>query len=359
MFVGDDARDHIGEVREVEGFRFQVDGKMAAHVQTYLDYCRGLIEATGSDDWGVEERISLDWLRPGMFGTVDFTLVDHAAKIVHVVDLKYGRGHVVEVKGNTQFRYYALEPAIRCGVGTVRMTVVQPRAQHEDGPIRSVDVSARKLIEWGEKVLGPGVDRTREDRPEFHAGDHCRWCPALGICEEARRHAEGNAPSGALEDFADPADPVEVPDTIHEAARMLALRPWFDRWFDALHAEVRAELLRGHDVRGVKLVQGRGRRQWRDEDAAFRFLSLSGVPEHRLTTVQELVSPSQAMDLIKSFVQDEAIRKQDLEILEQNHVIRHEGGPRVVGENVTGKPYLRNTAAEDFDIIEDDAPEWE
>lgn len=138
----------------------------------------------------IERKLSLSGLwfpeRPpeDLFGTVDFYAV--VGSTLHVVDLKYGKYHVVEVTGSTQLRFYALaayldlSPADRVAVDWIVMTIVQPRAPHEDGPVRSWSVSVLDLLDWGYDEVTPTVEAIVEERTglTLQEGPWCRWCPA-------------------------------------------------------------------------------------------------------------------------------------------------------------------------------------
>jgi hypothetical protein len=83
--------------------------------------------------------------------------------MLEVVDLKGGRGVVVEVKGNPQLRTYALgamlaNPGI--DVSHVQVTIVQPRAPHKDGRIRSERFHVADLVEWTAELMAAMASRS-------------------------------------------------------------------------------------------------------------------------------------------------------------------------------------------------------
>ncbi len=119
-------------------------------------------------------------------GTGDLTWVEPHR--LTIGDLKFGRG-IVEVESNRQLMVYLAGAINRFGPrDEYRLVILQPRAWHEDGAIREYVVSHAEflvfefdLVEAIEANYGNG---------KCHAGDHCRkFCPALGTCVEARRHA--------------------------------------------------------------------------------------------------------------------------------------------------------------------------
>ena len=58
----------------------------------------------------VEHRVDLTPLRPPvpMFGTADAIVIKPKRRQLHVIDLKYGAGVLVEAENNPQTRYYGL-----------------------------------------------------------------------------------------------------------------------------------------------------------------------------------------------------------------------------------------------------------
>jgi hypothetical protein len=173
----------------------------------YLDYVESLAKQT--DLYAVEKRVSLarlwenDEQKPPevMFGTSDFVaLVPHTdtalGVVLHVVDLKFGAGVAVDPKDNSQGLYYALGtyltlPENIMPPDAIRITIVQPRAQHPDGPIRHWDIATVDMLDWAYSVLKPTVELIAENdktKLSIVEGKHCRWCPAAsGNCPEKRK----------------------------------------------------------------------------------------------------------------------------------------------------------------------------
>ena len=167
----------------------------------YLDYVEGLAKQT--DMYAVEKRVSLSRLwendrqKPPevMFGTSDFVALT-PDKILHVVDLKFGAGVAVDPTDNSQGLYYALGTYLTLPENimppkTIRITIVQPRAKHPDGPIRHWDVATVDMLDWAYSVLKPTVELIAENdqtKLSIVEGKHCRWCPAAsGNCPEKRK----------------------------------------------------------------------------------------------------------------------------------------------------------------------------
>lgn len=172
----------------------EVDEETETWVKPYVDYVETLCRVAPL--YQIEQRVSLAKLWDGdppsdLFGTADCVAVT-PDRTLHVVDLKYGRGVPVEVRDNSQLLYYALGAWLMVGdklqIETVRMTIVQPRAAHPDGPVRHCDLPLVDVIHWGHEVLKPTVDLICAgdvSKLTIAEGKHCRWCPAaLSRCPE-------------------------------------------------------------------------------------------------------------------------------------------------------------------------------
>lgn len=165
-----------------------VPPEMIEGVMPYVAHVKALNVL--ADMWHVEKRLSLaplwepDPAPTDMFGTVDYHALLH--RTLHVVDLKYGRYHVVEIHGNTQLRFYALAAYLslsqqdRDKVREIRITIVQPRAEHPDGPVRSETLHVLDLLAWGYEEIMPLVERITDESETLPIaeGPWCRWCAA-------------------------------------------------------------------------------------------------------------------------------------------------------------------------------------
>lgn len=280
---------------ELEGF--VVDEDMAAYVKVFTDYVRGTPHAPR---W-VEKQFNLAALNPPapMFGTADFVGYDAPARILEVVDLKYGQGVVVNVNGNPQLRYYGLGALLSMDlkhfpVEKVKITIVQPRALHPNGPIRSEEISVEELVEFAGELLEAARATLKPDAP-LHAGSHCRFCPASGRCPEQRNRAQLVAQSDfAVTDFKPPAPGLLTPQ---QFSTMLGQLHILDDWMKAMRAHAQAMLERGEEVPGFKLVQKRATRKWADEDAAIAWLEAKGNVHEEIFEM-DLKSPAQIEKLV-------------------------------------------------------------
>lgn len=136
----------------------------------------------GEENLLVETKVDLSFVHPDTWGTVDAAIVREFGRLT-VIDYKYGAGIPVEPEENSQLIFYALGLSARYdhNFSDVEIVIIQPRAEHEAGPIRSWVISIEDLLKWEAKFKA-GIKASLAPNPEATAGDWCRFCPAAVIC---------------------------------------------------------------------------------------------------------------------------------------------------------------------------------
>lgn len=239
--------------------------EMAEHVEGYVNHIKSLLE--GADLCWLERRVSLARLNPPvpMDGTADCILVQNRA--LHVIDLKYGQGVPVEVENNPQLKMYGaaalLELNGKYPVDRVVLTIVQPRAPHPSGPIRSVEISPIDLVDFAWELID-AAKATLADAAPLKAGKHCRWCLALPQCPEARK----TALIVAQDEFGAIGDTDVRLLTRPQVGALLYQFELVDAWMSSIRGFAQSELEAGREIPGMKLVERAPRRKWKDPAAA-------------------------------------------------------------------------------------------
>ena len=247
---------------------YEVTNEMALAVQMYLDTIRADIgESKGKKALLIEEKFRLNWLYPGLFGTNDACLIIPEQKKLIIYDYKHGKGHAVEVEYNPQLMYYALG-AIHDKtehINEVELVVVQPRAPHNDGPVRRWSLLKWELLAWGHQVLVPAAKLAEEDNPSLFAGDHCKFCPSLATCPAQAKKAY----EIAKQDF---NKPIDLPDpkslSPADIVKVMEAADLFGNWANAVKAHAQEQAERGVKLPGYKLVKKKSNRKWKDEEQA-------------------------------------------------------------------------------------------
>ena len=291
---GVDADLFLDTVIQVEdmGEPVEVDEEMVEAIQVVLDYVAKRL-AEGWELLGVEVRFDLSPLNPPgpMYGRADIVLRRPAVAAtkthdnaghphitlpkpmkLEVIDLKYGVGVIVEVERNSQLMYYALGAVLATNEipGEITSTVVQPRAIHVDGIVRSWTFDYSALKEF-KTALFHAAERTQDEGAPLVVGSWCRFCPAQAICPEQLRTAEETARTefGALVPIEDGEstiyDQLPVPGALEaeHLTEIMEKAPVIEAWFKAIRTYVRDRTEEGEDL-GYKLIPKRGRRLFVD-----------------------------------------------------------------------------------------------
>lgn len=272
-----------------------VDAVRVDAVRVAAEYVLGV---RGSAEMALEHRFDLSPLNPPepMFGTSDVTLWDDATQTLHVIDYKHGSGVVVDVVDNPQTMMYALGAVVEHGKKPQRIitTIIQPRASHPDGPIRSWEFDWDTLVAFKRRLF-KGAHATQEPDAPRQVGDWCRFCRAKAVCAAQADHAE----SVALTEFqADPVAPPAPRDLTPEKIAYVLERAALVRdWLNGVEEHALNLLKAGEDVPGYKLVPGRANRKWKDEAAAAKYLAYKGLRMKQRFT-KKLISPAQAEKLL-------------------------------------------------------------
>lgn len=240
------------------------------------------------DHLQVEQRVAMPRIHPECFGTPDTWFYDQANGVVYVWDFKFGHG-VVEVFENWQLIAYVCGILDLLGIDgrtdqhlTVDMRVVQPRAWHRQGRVRSWRVKASDLRGYFNRLHhaahGTGLQ----------TGSHCLHCRARAECPTLRR-----ATLGAL-DFLGEAVPEQLPaDAVGRELTLLnLLESMVKARLSGLESSVEARLRKGEAIEGWALENTYGRQKWsQSAEDVFLMGDLLGVD---LRKPPEPITPTQA-----------------------------------------------------------------
>lgn len=286
-----------------------------SQVNKYVDYCRPIIDA--SELVEVESRVNLTRvLHPGIelngeqlqtFGTADLVAVMpnriggylEPTYTLIVGDLKTGR-HKVLAKENKQMMLYALGLLRKLkrlyDITAVRLVIFQPYAGGADewdttpealelfGKFASkAALKAIDAFERGKKGLKPA---------DFRPGNgQCQWCRFAEKCNAKRKVA--TAPVTEPE-----AEILHTPEmSIERLKAEWDKLPLMRQHIADIEKAMYAALMRGEQVEGLKLVEGRpGNRSWSDLEAVQ--LIARGNPD--IMYKETLLSPAEAEKEVKA-----------------------------------------------------------
>ena len=177
----------VGKVRDgVTVTQEMVDGAVL-----YADTCTELIRSAGvfgGPNLGIEQPVTIEDVHADCYGTPDFYLFDSHESILYVADLKFGFG-VHEVFENWQLLAYAI--GIVAGLtqkpATIKLMIIQPRAPHARGPVRTWKLTRGTLNTTYLNQLRDAAEMAMGSDAFVESGDHCRRCSALVSCEFNQR----------------------------------------------------------------------------------------------------------------------------------------------------------------------------
>lgn len=295
LILGVDAEELIGETL----YDHEVTQEMADNVQVYLDVCNQLRR---EHDLGGNVEFYLSHSKIDDFGgTADFMMI--TPDMLYIVDLKYGAGHVVEVSENDQLKCYAVlamdyvfKDIPSPENYQVRMTIVQPRASHEDGPVRSVTLSKEEIWSHEDRIQKQVFD----NRHHLEAGSHCRWCPAKVHCPKLKEHTV----AAAKAEF----QPEGL--SLEDAAELIQLRKPMEAYLDEVYRWLHGRMEKGEEVPGMKLVESFGNRRWTlsEDELIAEIKKMKRVAKDKLYDLK-LKSPSQMEKVIGKGKLDDLIER--------------------------------------------------
>lgn len=298
----------IGDEIVVGNHTFEVDEEMSEAVQVYVDCIKADYNRADGDILLIEHRFDLSSVHPGMFGTGDAGIYNLKSKTLRVIDYKHGKGHAVEVEDNPQLAYYGLGminvPSLKgIAINQVELVIVQPRAAHRDGPVRRWMTDPVSLMDFEADLRAAAIATEDPDAPLF-AGEHCKFCPAAGICPALRKVAIDDAQA----EFVD----VIAPDLTGEQLAHLADRmDLIEDGIRAIRSEMFSRAQGGVKIPGWKLVAKRAVRKWGGDHEvvkgrlAFQFeLSPDQIVETKLRSPAQIekLLPKHERDALKELV---------------------------------------------------------
>lgn len=277
-----DALDVDAAARPVSDWQ---DAEMEAHTDEYVAYVRevlaGVRQVTPDALVCVEQRLDFSHVVPDGFGTGDCVIV--ADGILHVIDLKYGAGVMVEAEDNPQLKLYALGAMNAFGalyeVGDVVVHIFQPRRDN----VTSWATTATDLETWAKNEVRPKAEQAAVGKGEFCPGSWCQFCKIAPTC---RARAQANLDLARFE-FAAPAELTDA-----EIANVLVQLPQLTKWASDVEAYATSMAVnQGKTWEGFKVVAGRSIRKYASEAkviAALEAAGYSDVFDQKLRTITTL-----------------------------------------------------------------------
>lgn len=208
----------------------------------------------------------------GIQGSIDYNWKQ--GRILHIRDLKWGEGQVVEAIGNSQLIIYALGLLNFYGakyIDEVIVGIYQPRKNLEQGesPFTFWSLDIQTLAEYARKI-SEVMSKVKKNELEYKQGEWCSWCPAFPICPEyKKKHAEivrSNSKGLPIPENLDISQVEQIAFNGNEVIK----------WIEAVQRLAYRYAMNGTSFENLKLVNGRSSRQWKqsEEQTANELISI-------------------------------------------------------------------------------------
>ena len=205
----------------------------------------------------IEQKLDFSCYVPDGFGTGDCIIISDDR--LHIIDLKYGMGILVEAEDNPQMKLYALG-ALQIydalyDINEISMTIFQPRREN----VSTWTIPVADLKDWADKELRPKAKLAFAGQGEYVPGEWCTFCRAAVRC---RARAEEKLRLAQTE--------FRMPPLLTDAEieEILHILPDLTKWANEITAYATdAALNHGKQWDSFKLVAGRSVRKYRDEEA--------------------------------------------------------------------------------------------
>ena len=254
-------------------------------VDDYVSFVVGEIEAARKECpypiFSVEQRVDVSDYVPDCFGTADMVIVTD--KLVHIIDLKLGKGVPVYAEKNPQLMIYGLGildmAEMLFPIETVRLTIFQPRLSNSS----TWEIAPEDLKAWGNEVLRPAGELALKGEGDLSAGSWCRFCKARFTC---RQRAKENLKLAQME-FKEPALLTD-----EEIAEVLKQADELSKWAADVYAYAQDQAIVHHKQwNGFKLVMGKSNRKYTSEEevaAAAKAAGYTDIYKHTLLGITDM-----------------------------------------------------------------------
>lgn len=279
-----------------------IDTDMEQYTNDYASYINEQLQAikqiTPDPIVLVEQRLDFSNYVPDGFGTGDCLII--ADKTLHIIDLKYGRGVLVNAENNPQMMLYALGALnvfdALYDIEEVSMTIFQPRKYNVSTCVKSV----KELKDWAESELKDKAELAFKGEGVVQYGPWCQF-------------SNCNALIRARKDYHDKLTRFQLcsPYLLTDAELEEVLEHVDDlvKWATEVKEYVtKVALEADKEWKNFKLVEGRSVRKFTDEEKVAEVCKANGFTDiYRnslitLTDMQKLMGREQFNTLLGNLV---------------------------------------------------------
>ncbi|AWY02831.1 hypothetical protein [Alteromonas phage JH01] len=258
--LGSEFNDHV------------VDEVMAENITVYTNHIRSLRLQNPNAKSLIEAQLFMSSVAHDVWGWADHIMI--AGDTLYIDDLKYGFV-VVNEEDNAQCAHYAVSALdtfkLWFKIKRVVCTIIQPRADHVQGSVRTVEYTIDELAAWRDKFV-TGIAAARKKDAPRKAGEHCRYCPARATCRQRMIRTVFKASLDApLKTCSD-----------EELEALLREIPTIRKHLEAVEEHATLLARGGKLFNDFKLVKSRVHAVVNDEKAFLKLMEEKGIPKHEL-----------------------------------------------------------------------------
>lgn len=233
---------------------------------------------------------------PEGFGSSDIVIAYDGG--IYVLDYKHGRGVEVSCEHNPQLMIYAYGSLLMFetlyDILDINMVIIQPRLNN----ISEWSCKKDELVDWANNEVKPKTALAYEGKGEFKCGSWCQFCKARHEC---RHRAEQML---KLEGYV-AKDPALL--TAEQIAEILGKIDDLVSWGNDIKDFALTEALRGVNIPGYKLVEGRSTRKYTSEEDVIKAVEGAGLDpfEKKLLSITELtkrIGKARFIELVDKYV---------------------------------------------------------
>lgn len=341
LTLGISPEEMIGEViSDKDAGETKVTGEMAEYISQSIRYLLDNIDPS----WPIQVELKVDigHIIEGQKGRADVVAFNPSAPhVVHMADLKYGRGVKESAERNGELMLHALgvlNDFSKRDQGKVErfiLHIVQPRLGH----FESWEVSKKDLLAFGEEVRQKVEESRDESRRQFVPSvEGCRFCPIKNDCRKLRdsifaKSVLGKNAFGGID--------LKDPDRLSDE-ELVEMWDWLDMisaWSRNVKEHMHKQALGGKQYPGMKLIEGtEGKREWKDEEAAVKILTDMGLEDFEIYNQSVKTAPQIEKQLGKKVFGENL----------KDMIKRDPAVPKLVKDSDPGKP-LTHARIDEFD----------
>ena len=262
---------------------------MAEHITVYTNHIRALRVQNPNAKSLIEAQLFMSSVAPDVFGWADHVMI--AGHTLYIDDLKYGFV-VVDEEDNAQCAHLAVSALdtfkLWFKIKKVVCTIIQPRADHVQGAIRTVEYTIDELMNWRDRFVKGIALARQKDAPRI-AGTHCIYCPVRATCRPRMIRTVLMASLDApIQDITD-----------GELSNILQEIPTMKKHLEAVEKHALILARGGKKFNDFKLVKGRVRAVCNDEDALVELAESKGMDSSKLFNPGKMIGKTVLKPILK------------------------------------------------------------